>query len=364
MIGFLDENKVKQIIDLVLEFLAKQYGNPTTALRDGMFKPEDYKPKVHYRANEVLRTDTWNSRMIRSGEIAERMADAIYVKDNNLISWQNKDHFRKMLKERPVEGSQVLFDLFKKENESETLEELVVFLGHRWYDLISTLFYLKNPKDCLPCRPRFFKEAFSKLGMDTSCFKSCTYENYVSFNDGIKAITSFFSTYVDHIDLIDGHSFVWMLCAYKEIKEYVFGPQETNKESDGKKREGKGFVKTRLRQSEFRKNLLEYWEEQCAVTGCNLTKILIASHTKPWSQCTTNQESVSKYNGLLLTPNLDRLFDQGLISFDNHGTIMISPAIPENEFDRLGISQDMKLRKIEIGHIDYLTYHRRFIFRE
>lgn len=216
----------------------------------------------------------------------------------------------------------------------------------------------------LPCRPRFFKESFSAFGMDTSCFKSCTYDNYIAFNAGIRAIADFFSAYIEHIDLIDAHSFAWILSADKAVIEYVFGVSETDKESDNQKKEGKGLATTRPKQSEFRKNLLSYWDQKCAVTSCGLTEILIASHAKPWSHCITHLESVSKYNGFLLTPNLDRLFDQGLISFDDNGTIMISSAVREIEFDRLGIRRDMKLRRIEKGHYGFLAYHRRFIFKK
>jgi predicted restriction endonuclease len=42
--------------------------------------------------------------------------------------------------------------------------------------------------------------------------------------------------------------------------------------------------------------------------------LLIASHIKPWAKCDGN-EKVDVYNGFLLSPNFDRLFDQGFITF-------------------------------------------------
>ena len=85
---------------------------------------------------------------------------------------------------------------------------------------------------------------------------------------------------------------------------------------------------------------------------------------REWSKCKTHSESISKYNGFLLTPNLDRLFDGGYISFDDDGNILISSLVPEGEMDSLGLSRDMKLGKIEEGHRSYLAYHREEVFRK
>lgn len=111
MIGFLDENKAKQIVDLVLEYSSKQYGSPKTALMDGLFKEESYKSKLQYQAEAILCTSIWNETMIRSGEIAKRMKCTVGMKGNNLVSWQHKDRFEEMLDARPIESGQVLFNL-------------------------------------------------------------------------------------------------------------------------------------------------------------------------------------------------------------------------------------------------------------
>jgi len=71
-------------------------------------------------------------------------------------------------------------------------------------------------------------------------------------------------------------------------------------------------VRTRIGQGEFRKKLITYWNG-CAVTDCKLIKILRASHIKPW-RFSTNAERLDEYNGLLLLPSIDSLFDAGLIT--------------------------------------------------
>ena len=75
------------------------------------------------------------------------------------------------------------------------------------------------------------------------------------------------------------------------------------------------IVKTRIGQDKFREDLVNRWQ-CCAVTSCRAISVLRASHIKPWHLC-TNDERLDVDNGLLLTPNLDALFDTGLVSFDD-----------------------------------------------
>jgi predicted restriction endonuclease len=73
------------------------------------------------------------------------------------------------------------------------------------------------------------------------------------------------------------------------------------------------LVRARLGQGPFRTRLVERWGGRCPVTGCSQEQALRASHMKPW-RCSTNQERLDSANGLLLTANLDALFDRFLIS--------------------------------------------------
>ena len=81
----------------------------------------------------------------------------------------------------------------------------------------------------------------------------------------------------------------------------------------------------------------------------------IASHIKPWSKC-NNEERLDPFNGLMLAPNIDALFDSGLITFDADGTNKISPKSIWKIKSGFGISPDMKL-KIEPESQKYFEYH-------
>ena len=116
------------------------------------------------------------------------------------------------------------------------------------------------------------------------------------------------------------------------------------------------LISARIGQHKYRKDLIELWKK-CSVSKCKMTDILIASHIKPWNE-SSNEEKLDPYNGLLLLPNYDKLFDKHLISFDDDGRIIISPQIKKEEYKILGISADDKLFKIFDENKPYLKIHR------
>lgn len=117
------------------------------------------------------------------------------------------------------------------------------------------------------------------------------------------------------------------------------------------------LVASRLGQGTFRSNLISLWGS-CSVTGYPGTTMLIASHIKPWS-ASSNQERLDPNNGLLLTPNIDRAFDLGLVTFDANGAIQISSHLQAPE--SLGILRSMRLRDMKLTK-GYLDYHRSTVF--
>ena len=128
-----------------------------------------------------------------------------------------------------------------------------------------------------------------------------------------------------------------------------------------KRTEIETLIKARLGQGSFRQNVLEQYPS-CPLTGLDIQPLLIASHIKPWSVC-NNNERLDPFNGLMLAPNIDALFDSGLITFDPDGTIKISPKIDLENQKRLGISSRMKL-KIRPKSKKYFEYHRNHVIQK
>ncbi|MDD5344606.1 MAG: HNH endonuclease [Smithella sp.] len=119
----------------------------------------------------------------------------------------------------------------------------------------------------------------------------------------------------------------------------------------------------RIGQGAYRQKLMEESSE-CIITRVNDERILIASHIKPWS-VSDEREKIDHNNGLALTPTYDRLFDQGFISFEDNGTIILSPYISPLNLKKLNLA---KGRKYNIPPSDtrraYLNYHRENIFKK
>lgn len=113
------------------------------------------------------------------------------------------------------------------------------------------------------------------------------------------------------------------------------------------------LIKSRIGQGTFRDKVLLHWTG-CAVTGVNDTSLLVASHIKPWKK-STDSERLDQWNGLLLSPNLDKAFDKGFITFDPSGAIRISPLFIEA--DKLGITPSMKIA-LRPEHEKYMAHHR------
>lgn len=119
------------------------------------------------------------------------------------------------------------------------------------------------------------------------------------------------------------------------------------------------IVKARIGQGQFRDSLIKKWK-RCCLTKCDIKQVLRASHIKPWRNC-DNRERLDVFNGVLLTANMDALFDRGLISFTDNGEIVRSAQITADLLVSLGCDPKA-IVNFEKQHTPYLAYHREKIF--
>jgi len=101
------------------------------------------------------------------------------------------------------------------------------------------------------------------------------------------------------------------------------------------------YIKARIGQGKFRKDVIKLWKK-CSVSECSKVEFLMASHIIPW-RASNNSERLNPYNSLLLTPNYDKLFDKGYISFDEKGNIILSNKIEVSVYESLGIKTSDRL---------------------
>lgn len=118
------------------------------------------------------------------------------------------------------------------------------------------------------------------------------------------------------------------------------------------------MVRQRVGQDTYRKAMLDYWGGACAVTGLAIPEVLRASHALPWAECESDAQRLDVFNGFLLTPNLDVLFDRFLISFDQKGVVIVSDLISSPDRDCLGLNANLQLRWLTERHEPYLQSHR------
>lgn len=121
--------------------------------------------------------------------------------------------------------------------------------------------------------------------------------------------------------------------------------------------EKQALVKVRASQGKFREILLKEFDS-CPIRGVVEPSLLIASHIVDYADCIDPVEKANPYNGLLLSPDVDKLFDSKLISFDpDSGELIISKDLKIEEFNKFHILQNIRLDN------KYLNVHRREFLR-
>ena len=127
--------------------------------------------------------------------------------------------------------------------------------------------------------------------------------------------------------------------------------------------ERENIVRSRIGQGKYREKLLEDCPF-CPITLVNDERLLVASHIKPWVK-SENQEKIDPKNGFMFTPTYDKLFDRGFITFEDDGTMQVSPWISPINQKRLNIYSGKKVEKLPTtGREKYLKYHRENIFKK
>lgn len=127
--------------------------------------------------------------------------------------------------------------------------------------------------------------------------------------------------------------------------------------------EAERLVIQRVGQNLFRTSLMDYWQRRCCVTGLAIPELLRASHIKPWALCENDDERLDVFNGLLLAPHLDALFDVGLMTVDFDGAVRISTALGLDDSRLLGLANPMLVAELHDRHRQYLAFHHENVWR-
>lgn len=117
------------------------------------------------------------------------------------------------------------------------------------------------------------------------------------------------------------------------------------------------LAKARVGQGLFRKRVI-LLDQTCRVTGVSDKRLLIASHIKAWKD-SSNAERISGYNGVLLSPHVDALFDDHLITFEDDGRMYVHLSLPDDVLDRWSIDRSKCVAAFRPEQAQFLEHHRR-----
>ena len=182
--------------------------------------------------------------------------------------------------------------------------------------------------------------------------------------------------YVEKVGNEKAPLFYWKLFVdYDAIKErqneplvFKYGKSKdkievADKQKDKSAKKKENIRQARTGQGKYREELLKQCCF-CPITMISDERLLIASHIKPWAS-SNDQEKIDPYNGYMLSPMIDKLFDSGFITFTEKRHIILSEFISPNTWKRIGLRNDDFYQSIPMDEkrIEYLKFHHQSVFK-
>lgn len=127
--------------------------------------------------------------------------------------------------------------------------------------------------------------------------------------------------------------------------------------------EAERLVVQRVGQGLFRSALLDFWQGRCCVTGLDVPELLRASHIRPWAKCESDEQRLDVFNGLLLAPHLDALFDAGFMTVQDDGAVTLAATLDANQRKQIGLTGHLVVHSLRAEHTKYLGFHRHAVWR-
>ena len=127
-------------------------------------------------------------------------------------------------------------------------------------------------------------------------------------------------------------------------------------------------IKTRVNQHVFRQMVMANYSGRCAITGIDISELLMAGHIVPWSE--NKKERLNPANGICLSALYDKAFDKGFIGLNSNYEILLSGELKKKQekdyYERFFAS--FAGRKIHLPEKydpgkEFLEYHREVVFR-
>jgi len=182
--------------------------------------------------------------------------------------------------------------------------------------------------------------------------------------------------YVEKVGLESDPLYYWKLFVdFDAIWEKQNGPlvfhygkpkekdQPVKKPSKAKEKEEQAVRQAREGQGKYREQLLEQCR-YCPFTMIADERLLIASHIKPWAASSV-KEKIDPYNGYMLSPLYDKLFDRGFITFTENRHVILSDFISPYTWKQIGLKNDTFIKQLIMDdkRAEYLKFHHQSVFK-
>jgi len=147
---------------------------------------------------------------------------------------------------------------------------------------------------------------------------------------------------------------------YGKQKDECKAPDKPSKKKD---KDSQEIRKAREGQGKYREQLLEQCR-YCPFTMISDERLLIASHIKPWA-ASTDEEKIDPFNGYMLSPLYDKLFDRGFITFTEKRHVILSEFISPYTWKQINLKNDtfIKAMPMDDKRIEYLKFHHESVFK-
>lgn len=182
--------------------------------------------------------------------------------------------------------------------------------------------------------------------------------------------------YVEKVGTEDAPLFYWKLFVdFDAIWEKQNGPlvfnygkkkQDVIEKSVEKKEDTKEKTEisnARYGQGKYREQLLEQCRF-CPFTMISDERLLIASYIKPWAAA-NEKEKIDPYNGYMLSPLYDTLFDKGFITFTENRHVILSEFISPYTWKQIGLKNNSFIKALPMDdrRAEYLKFHHQSVFK-
>jgi putative restriction endonuclease len=127
-------------------------------------------------------------------------------------------------------------------------------------------------------------------------------------------------------------------------------------------------VKTRVNQHVFRQIVIANYAGKCAISGIDISELLMASHILPWAK--DEKERLNPENGICLSSLYDKAYDKGYISINERYEVLFSTALKKKEkeayyerwFAHLS-NEKIALPQKYLPARNFLQYHMDVVFK-